>query len=308
VRRRDDLAFAVHRCEHVPSFVGNEQLEHLGQGPQAIAEGNQEIVCALARESADGHRTLVLDDEAFGGIGVDVDLVEDEHLRNVLGIDLGQHLVNRGDLPFGIGGARIDDVHEEVGFAGDFERGLECLDESVGQATHEADRVGDEHGLATGKRQPPRCRIECREQPVLDEHAGASELVQQRRLARVRVTDDRHSRQPAALATFALQMAIFLEILEVSFELGDAPHDAPAVSLELGFAGATGSDARALLGEIATQTTTEPRQAITQQCQFDLCLTFERVRVLGEDVEDHRGAIDRRAAELLFQVVLLRRS
>ena len=49
----------------------------------------------------------------------------------------------------------------------------------------------------------------------------------------------------------------------------------------------------------------QARQPVAQQRQLDLGLALERVRVLGEDVEDHRRAVDRRAAQQLLEVELL---
>ena len=90
--------------------------------------------------------------------------------------------------------------------------------------------------------------------------------------------------------------------------LADAAHDAPAVDLELGLAATEpGADAAALLGQLGVGAAAQPGQAVAQQGQLDLGLALERVGVLGEDVEDHRGAVDRRAAEQLLQVVLLGR-
>jgi hypothetical protein len=51
-------------------------------------------------------------------------------------------------------------VEEQVGVGHFLERGVERLDELVRQAAHEADRVGQEHDLATREAQPPRGGIE----------------------------------------------------------------------------------------------------------------------------------------------------
>ena len=67
------------------------------------------------------------------------------------------------------------------------------------------------------------------------------------------------------------------------------------------------ADATALLRQLRVGATPQPRQPVAQQRQLDLRLALQRVRVLGEDVEDDRGAVDRGAAEHLLQVVLLRR-
>ena len=62
-----------------------------------------------------------------------------------------------------------------------------------------------------------------------------------------------------------------------------------------------------MLGQLRFGATTQTWEPISQQRQFDLCLALQGVRVLAEDVEDHRGAVQRRAPEQLLQVELLAR-
>ena len=50
----------------------------------------------------------------------------------------------------------------------------------------------------------------------------------------------------------------------------------------------------------------QARQPVAELGQLDLGLALLAVGVLGEDVEDHRGAVDGRAAEDLLEVALLR--
>jgi hypothetical protein len=167
----------------------------------------------------------------------------------------------------------------------------------VREPPDEPDRVGEQHRLASGQRQPTGGGVEGGEQAVLDEHAGLGEVVQQRRLARVGVADDGDVGEPAALAALALQLAGGGELAEIAFELGDPAHDAPPVDLELGLATTeAGTHAAALLGQVGVLAAPQSRQPVPQQRQLDLCLALERVCVLAEDVEDHRGAVDRRAA------------
>ena len=49
------------------------------------------------------------------------------------------------------------------------------------------------------------------------------------------------------------------------------------------------------------------RQVVFELGQLDLQLALGRVGVVGEDVEDHRGAVDHRHAQRLLQVALLAR-
>ena len=236
----------------------------------------------------------------------EVGLVEHEQLGHVIGTDLAQHHAHRGDLAVRVGGAGVDDVHQVVGPCRDFERALERLDEPVRQAAHEPDRVGEQDRLTTGQRQPTRRRVEGGEQSILDEHARLGQVVEQRGLAGVRVADDAHRRQPARTATLALQRSGRRQILHVRLELGDAPHDPPAIDLELGLAAAeAGADAAPLLRQLGGRAAPQSRQAVAQERQLDLRLALERVGVLPEDVEDHRGPVDRGSAEQLLEVVLL---
>jgi len=68
-----------------------------------------------------------------------------------------------------------------------------------------------------------------------------------------------------------------------------------------------GAHTAALLGKLGLGAATQSWVPVAQERKLDLRLAFERAGILGEDVEDHRGAIDRRAAEQLLQVELLRR-
>jgi hypothetical protein len=73
------------------------------------------------------------------------------------------------------------------------ERRGERVDELVGQLSDEADRVREQVG-ATADLERPRRRVECVEEPLRDAHVRARQRVQQRRLARVRVSGQRDGR------------------------------------------------------------------------------------------------------------------
>ena len=64
--------------------------------------------------------------------------------------------------------------------------------------------------------------------------------------------------------------------------------------------------ATGLLGELHAAAA-QAWQPVAQQRQLDLGLALLAGGVLGEDVEDHRGAVDGGAPEQLLEVVLLRR-
>src|SRR5690606_9388067 len=74
--------------------------------------------------------------------------------------------------------------------------------------------------------------------------------------------------------------------------------DPAAVQLELGLTGTAAADADAaggpaadLAGQVATPAA-QPRQQVLELGELDLGLTLPALGVLGEDVEDERGAVD----------------
>jgi hypothetical protein len=204
-------------------------------------------------------------------------------------------------------------VHEQVGLGRHRHRRLERLDEPVGQLADEAHGVGHEHGLAARELQPPGRRVEGGEEAVLDEHAGVGQVVEQRRLPGVGVPDDGDVGEAAAVPGLALGLAVPGDLTEVGLEPRDPALDAPAVDLELGLARAAGPDPRATGGHAARllrqrlAPAPEPGQPVPQQSQLHLRLALLAGGVLGEDVEDHRGAIDGGPPEQLLEVELLGR-
>ena len=151
--------------------------------------------------------------------------------------------------------------------------------------------------------------VEGGEQPVLDEHAGVGEPVEQRRLAGVGVADDGDLLAPAAAARLALGVAGGAAMrAQLGLELVDAAHEAAAVDLELGLA----RDRRVPMPPACWRErrapAPQPGQPVAELGQLDLGLALLAVGVLGEDVEDHRGAVDGGAAEELLEVALLGRA
>ena len=67
--------------------------------------------------------------------------------------------------------------------------------------------------------------------------------------------------------------------------------DAPAVDLELGLTGTAGPDAAALLGQLDAPAP-QAGQPVAQLRELDLHHALLARRVLGEDVEDQRDAVD----------------
>ncbi len=303
-----DLALAVHRRKDVAAGIGDEQLHHLGEAAQPVTENCQQVVDALTGVSGYLQRTLVAAKEVLDAFLTDlVGLVEHDELGDVARADLAEHRPHRIDVELGVGTRSVHKVQQQVGF-GDFLEGrLERLDEAGGQLLDEAHRVGDQHRLTTRQLQAPGGGVEGGEQAILDENTGTGEMVQQGGLAGVGVPDDGDGVEPGPTPRLALVLAGAPQPAEILLQLGEPPLDAPPVDLELGLTRAPGADATALLAELIAPSP-QTGQPIAELGQLDLGLALEGGGVLGEDVEDHRGAVEGGALQDLLEVVLLCRA
>ena len=92
---------------------------------------------------------------------------------------------------------------------------------------------------------------------------------------------------------------------------GDPVAGEAAVGLDLRLARAPGADAAvhapgAEALEVGPQAA-HPGEVVLELRELHLELALGRVRVVGEDVEDHRGAVDHRDVERRLEVALLAR-
>ena len=167
-----------------------------------------------------------------------------------------------------------------------------------GQLADEADRVRDQVGAAV---QAPRAgrRVQRVEQAVAHGHLGARQRVEQRGLAGVRVAGERHGRQMRTLALGAHHRARALDLLQPAAQRRDAVARQAAVGLDLRLTRTAGADAAdAAPRAKALEVRPQPAHAghvVLELRELDLQLALGRVRVAGEDVEDHRGAVEHRA-------------
>ncbi len=201
-------------------------------------------------------------------------------------------------------------MQDQVGEDGLLERCLECLDQLVRELLDEADRVG-EQVIAARQLEAARGRVEGVEEPVPDPYLGARQRVEEGRLAGVRVAGQRHPRQRGALAPGPHHAPVALEPGQPPAQGGDAVAGEPPIGLDLALARAPGADpavhpARAEALEMGPQPA-HASQVVLELGQLDLELALGRVGVVGEDVEDHRRAVDHRDPERRLEVALLAR-
>lgn len=185
------------------------------------------------------------------------------------------------------------------------ERRLERLDQLVGQLLDEADRVGQQI-VAAGELEGPRGRVERLEEAVGDADLGPGQGVQQGRLAGVGVPGERDPGDRGAFALGAHHATVLFGLPEPAAQRRDPVAGEPAVGLDLALARAPGADPAAEALEVGPEAP-HAGHVVFELGQLDLQLALGGVGVVGEDVEDHRGAVDHRDAERRLQVALLAR-
>jgi hypothetical protein len=150
------------------------------------------------------------------------------------------------------------------------------------------------------------------EELVGDVGVGARELVEQRRLAGVGVTHERHAEEARAHTPRSLRVAALRKLADLRLQLLHALADQAPVQLDLLLARAAGLAEAATLALEVRPAAHQARGEVLESRQFDLQLAFMRLGALREDVEDeigpvvdhHRGAI---FGERPFEVAHLRR-
>ncbi len=201
-------------------------------------------------------------------------------------------------------------MQQQVGDARLLQGRLERLDQLVWQLADEPDRVGDQ--IATpGVLVGPGGRVEGVKQPLSDAHAGSGERVEQRRLAGVRIAGERHRRHRRRLSPGAHHAPISLHADEPAAQRGDPVAGEAAIGLDLRLARTPGPDAAvdppgAEALEVGPQAA-HPGEVVLELRELDLQLALGRVGMVGEDVEDDRGAVDHRHVQFRLEVALLPR-
>ena len=195
-------------------------------------------------------------------------------------------------------------MDQEVGVDHHVERRLEGLDQLVRQLAYEADGVAEEHRLATGELEPPRRGVERGEQPVLDQDPGIGQAVQERGLPCIGVANDGNRPVASPVAGLGLGRPVLADTSEVGLQAGDPAHEPTTIHLQLRLSGSPGPDAAGLLAETAPRVA-EPGEPVPKLSQLDLGLALRAAGVLGEDVKDHRRAIQRRSLQDRLEVSLL---
>ncbi len=177
--------------------------------------------------------------------------------------------------------------------------------------SYEPDGVGQRVSAAIGGLRTSNRRVEGGEELVLDEYARAGQPVEQRGFAGVRVAGNRDRRHLAALALLPFHIACGRHVRDLSPQLRHPRADPTPIGFDLRLTWAAATDTHAtsrLPTRLARQRltpTAQSRQQVGHLGQLDLRLALFATRVLREDIEDQRGAVDDFDLHYFFQLAQL---
>ena len=184
----------------------------------------------------------------FAGLD-QVALVKDVHRRHIGGADFLQHAPDGLDMTIALGAGHVDDVQHQVRLGHLLERRAKRRDERVRQPFDEPDRVRQEQPPLVRQAHLPHQRIERHEQRIRRFRRLLRQQVEQRRLAGVRVADERDERHRGLLPPRARVAPPLANRVDLFGDRVDPLTNTPAVGFEFRFAGSAGADAAAEPGQ-----------------------------------------------------------
>jgi Na+:H+ antiporter len=236
----------------------------------------------------------------------EIHLVVYVHQRNIGRADLLQHAMYGSHLPITFRARRVDDMQREIRLCHFLERGAKRRDQRVWKPVDESNGVRDEQMAAVRQPHLANKRIERHKQRVRYRSRRFGEAVEQRRLARIRVTDECHRRHGLFLTTFAQLQTALSHLIDFALNRLNAYADTAPIRFEFRFSGTTRSDAAAKTRQ-RDAGAHQPRKQVFELRKLDLPLPFSRSGAPRENVKDQLRSIEDLALEPLFELAKLRR-
>ena len=208
-----------------PGCRGQVQLGAHALRAQAFLDGSQQAVNtgAAQRRHPRARQLPAIDVIETGSQTLDqIDLVVNQHLRQIVRTDFDKHRFDIGDVLIALRIGCIDHVQEQIRIARLGQSRTERGDEIMRQIADEADCICEHDRSAVEAVEATHCRIERREQLVGHIHRGPGQRIEQGRLAGVGITDQRNDRQRIAQACATRLGALCLELLHALLQLLDA--------------------------------------------------------------------------------------
>ena len=164
-----------------------------------------------------------------------IQLVQRFNRSRLFQAQFGQHILDVSFLRLAVGRGDIAYMYDEIGFRNLFQGRLKGGYKLGRQFGNEPDRIGQDDIAARRQRKRPHCRIQRCEQHVARHYLCIGEPVEQRRLARIGVTHERHHRIGNPLAGVAMKRPGSLDFVQLAPQPRDPLADQPPVDFQLAF-------------------------------------------------------------------------
>ena len=208
-------------------------------------------------------------------------------------------------IHFGV--RRIKHQQYQIGRRDFLKGGPEGRGKRFRQIPYEPYCIRHDHFALLRKSYPPGNRVQRREQLIARRDRAIGQVVEQGRLARIRVSDDGNDRDIAIGPSLSTQTSAPAQFFDFALELRNARTRATLVNLQFRLTWPPASDApgqprhRSMLS-------TQSRQQVAQLGQFNLQLGLTFLGPLRENIQNHLGAIQDFDIAKLRNVLDLRRS
>src|SRR5437588_9186819 len=171
------------------------------------------------------------------------------------------------------------------------ESGTKRAHQLLRQISDKAHSIGDNRFFLGRKTQPPARGIESGEEPVLYKDLTVGQGVQERRLPRIGVANDRNYRHLSTQPPCTLLFTIFPQHFDLPFQITDTLTHPPPINFKLRLPGASSPNAPSQTGE-GIAATGETWKAIAELRKFHLDFSGAALGTPAENIQDQLRAVD----------------
>ena len=111
----------------------------------------------------------------------------------------------------------IDHMQYQISLHYLFQSGAERRYQLMREFSDESHRIGNQNWKIAAQLDTTDQGIECRKQPARHQGFFFGKCAEERRFSSIGIPDQRHQRQPVAAPAFPMELAVFSDVLDLSF-------------------------------------------------------------------------------------------
>jgi hypothetical protein len=162
--------------------------------------------------------------------------IEDERPPQHVEIQFLKNFNHGGYLDVDVSRAGVYDMDKKIRLAQFLERRAKGSQQFFRQVTNESDGVRNDDLAILWESKSAACRVKCLKYPINSGDMTVSQDIQEGRFSGIRVSYQRHHRQPVPRSTSAPLILVTAKLIELAFEMRDAVPDSTPIRFQLRFA------------------------------------------------------------------------